>query len=164
MNTATAVRERTVMHRWVAFIGLLFVAQVGLWIGAAVYVAGDESHAVVDDYDARALSWDERRERQRRSDATGWHADVAVLPGASPELVVYLRDREGLPVVGASVRATVFHNARAAQASDVALVPSADGTYRALAPMARPGHWTVAIVSERGEQLLDVSTRVQVGG
>ena len=164
MTTAIATRERTVMRRWVLFIGVLFVAQVGLWIGAAIHVAGDESHAVVDDYDARALTWDERRQRQRRSDATGWRADVAVETAADAELVVVLRDAQGRPVVGASLRATVFHNARAAATTNVRLSAAGDGTYRAVAPMTRAGKWTVQLVGERGEELLDVSTTVQVEG
>ncbi len=160
-STTLLARERTVMHRWVLFIGLLFVAQVGLWIGAAIYVSRDASHAVVDDYDARALTWDERRARQRRSDATGWQAHATV-EGA--DLVVTVRDAEDTAVVGAILQATVFHHARAAESTKLELVPAGHGTYRAAAPMSRPGKWTVVLVGERGDELLDTALTVNVEG
>ena len=159
MTTTTAVRERAVMHRWVLFIGLLFVAQVGLWIGTVIYVSRDASHAVVADYDTRALSWDERRDRQRRSDATGWHPTATVTESA---LVVTVRDADGTPVVGASLQATVFHHARASETTQLNLIATGNGTYRGEAAMARPGKWTVALVGERGDELLDAELTVVV--
>ena len=68
---AQLTTEARARRRWVALILGLFVAQIGLWIGAIAFVSGDRSHAVVDDYDRAAVDGDERRRLAQASAATG---------------------------------------------------------------------------------------------
>jgi hypothetical protein len=66
--------EPSARRRWVAVIVGFFAAQAALWTWAIVTVSSDPSHAIVANYDARALDWDARR----ASAALGWNATVEV--------------------------------------------------------------------------------------
>jgi nitrogen fixation protein FixH len=162
---ANADRERGSLVRWATFITVLFVAQVGLWVAAVVIVSGDRSHAVVEGYDAQAMSWDEQRAQQRDSDATGWHVQVDLRAAASvphgDNLQVRVTDRDGRPVLDAQLEARLFHHARAGELTRLKLHPGPDGTYLGAAALRRPGKWTVVVEGARGtETVVDRQTVV----
>ena len=150
------VRERRAMRRWMVFIGAFFAFEFVLW-GTAIYVVHDDpSHAVVEDYDKKALAWDEHRIAQAASDALGWSARVALAPAGG--LRVALADRDGAPVAGARVTAEVFHRARAGRAVKLDLAETEPGTYAGAVAVDRPGRWVVRLVAERGgDRFLDAS-------
>jgi hypothetical protein len=56
-------------------------------------------------------------------------------------------------VTGAAVSLEGFHNARAAQIVAAALADAGDGTYRAQAPIVRPGLWELRFRATRGAQV-----------
>lgn len=146
-------RERRAMWRWMVFIGAFFAFEFVLW-GTAIYVVHDDpSHAVVEDYDKKALAWDEQRIAEAASDALGWSARVALAPAG--ELRIVLSDGEGAPVAGAKVTAEVFHRARAGRAVTLQLAETEPGTYAAPVTVDRPGRWLVRLVAERaGDRFL----------
>lgn len=150
---AQLTTEARARRRWVALILGLFVAQIGLWIGAIAFVSGDRSHAVVDDYDRAAVDWDERRRLEQASAATGWHAAVAIDPdpqsGDRRRVSVRLSDTAGHDVAGAEVEVVLFHQARASEAQSVALAPGPSGAYEGLARITRPGKWKVRVQATR---------------
>jgi nitrogen fixation protein FixH len=150
---AQPTTEARARRRWVALILGLFMAQIGLWIGAIAFVSGDRSHAVVDDYDRAAVDWDERRRLEQASAATGWHAAVAIDSGPQDgdrrRVSVRLSDTAGHDVAGAEVEVVLFHQARASEAQSVALAPGASGAYEGLARIARPGKWKVRVQATR---------------
>lgn len=145
--------ETRARRRWVALILGLFVAQIGLWIGAIAFVSGDRSHAVVEDYDRAAVDWDARRRLEQASAATGWHAAVAIDPqpeaGDRRRVSVRLSDALGHDVAGAEVEVVLFHQARASEAQALALAPAPSGAYEGLADVARPGKWKVRVHATR---------------
>ncbi len=143
--------ERRSRRFWVAFICSFFVAQAVLWTFALRAVSNDPSHAVAEDYDRHASSWDDRRDAQRRSDALGWTAELqlADIEGA-PQVVLSLRDRTGLPIEGARVEVTAFHRARAAYKQRLALTESTAGDYSSPLRVTRAGRWRFDVTATRG--------------
>ncbi|RMG98295.1 MAG: hypothetical protein D6705_06305 [Deltaproteobacteria bacterium] len=157
--------ERKARRRWLSFIGAFFLFEFVLW-GTAIYVVHDDpSHAVVEDYDTKALAWDEHRLAEAASAALGWHADVRIA-AREGRLAVEVRDRDGAPVKGAAVEAEVFHRARAGRKRRVVLTEEAPGVYGASLPVDRPGRWSVHLSAERGADrfLHDAEVFVPEGG
>ena len=150
MNAETSARRR-----FTALIVGFFAAQAVLWIYAITLVSLDASHAVVADYDAKALDWDAQRARQASSDALGWSAAVELDPATGVHLT--LRDADGQPLDGASVRITLFHHARASQRTSLALSAVGTGRYAAPADVARKGTWTVVVDAQRDRSVFNAS-------
>lgn len=150
------VQETRARRRWIAFIGMFFVAQAGLWTWAIARVSSDPSHAVVANYDARALDWDAQRALAAASAALGWESKVTVEGDA---LTVQVVDRDAVPVELSVVHAVLFHNAEAAHRRRVTLEAVAPGVFRAPASLHRPGKWTVEIEAARGS---DVYRRTEI--
>lgn len=145
--------EAWARRRWLTFILAIFVAQAALWVVALWLVSDDPSHAIVSDYDERALRWDEHLRKRQASAALGWSADLAVDADAGTErpLLVTLTDAEGQPISDAEVELTLFHQARAAERTTVSAASVGEGRYVATVPMARPGKWRIELVARRGE-------------
>lgn len=148
--------EKSARRRWVAFILGLFVAQVGLWVGAIAIVTGDRSHAVAADYDRAAVGWDDRRRAERASEATGWAATVEIDPlaleGDRHRISVRLNDALGRGVDGAEVELVLFHQARASEPQTLVLAPEVAGAYAGIAHMSQGGKWRVQIHATRGDE------------
>lgn len=160
--------ETWARRRWMGFVVGVFVAQATLW-GVALWLVGsDESHAIVSDYDQRALDWDAHVQARARSAALGWTASVTVDPRASDQegrvLSVELDDRDGRPISDAVVEASIFHQARATERTTIALEPRGPGGYAGLAPMTRAGKWRVELSARRGgdELLLERTVALEV--
>lgn len=145
--------ERRARHRWVGFIAAFFVLQAMLWSFALHRVHSDPSHAVVEDYDQRALRWDEHRARQAASDALGWRAVVRLRPNDGPSgaaIEVELTDPGRGAVAADEVVATLFHQSAAANKQTIALTRARDGVFSGEAAVHRPGKWRIRIDARRG--------------
>ncbi len=152
--------ERT-RRCWTGFIVAFFAAQVVLWACALSLVSGDVSHAVVADYDARALGWDAQQAGRARSAALGWGVQIHVEPGTphdEPMVRLVLRDRDANAVAADDVELTVFHHAAAADRRSVDLVASGPGVYRGPAALSRAGKWRFEVRARRGD---DVFTHIE---
>jgi nitrogen fixation protein FixH len=166
-TTTRQIRQSTetwARRRWLAFIVGIFIFQAALWVFAISLVASDASHAVVSDYDQRALDWDRHLHRRQRSAALGWSASIAVEPGPVTGedrlIVIGLEDASALPVDDARVELTLFHQARASERRTITLQPIGLGRYEGLAPMNQGGKWRFELLARRGEDELVVE-RVQ---
>ena len=138
---------------WPLFLGGLLVLGVGANLVLLVVATGDPSFAVERDYYRKGMEWD-RTLAQRQADARlGWTLSCEVRAGT---VEVALRDASGAPVPGATVSLEGFHNARAAQIVTAVLAEAGEGTYRAQAPIARPGLWELRFRAVRG---VDVYTQ-----
>jgi nitrogen fixation protein FixH len=149
-------------RRWLTFIVGIFVAQAALWAYAITLVASDASHAVVSEYDQRALDWDRHMQRRQRSAALGWSASIAIEPGPGEDrvIVVGLADARARPIPDAEVEVALFHQARASERITLLLRPDGHGRYHGVAPMTHDGHWRFELLARRGEDEL-VLQRVQ---
>ena len=162
-----AALERTTRRRWLGIIVGFFALQAALWSYTLVRVHDDPSHAVVEDYDQRAIDWDAHRAQLAASARLGWAAAVDLTPqGPAGEGVVRvtLTDATHHPIVAEDVAATVFHQAAAAQRTEVALQPLGPGVYAAAMPIDRPGKWRVHIEARRGDDVFQATSTQTVGG
>jgi nitrogen fixation protein FixH len=167
MTAPTRDRTETrARRRWTTFVVGIFVSQAALWIFAITLVASDTSHAIVSNYDERALKWDDHVDKQRHSMALGWSASVALEGGAAENgrvLVVTLTDADARPISDADVEVTLFHQARAAERTRLLLRPDGHGSYAAVASMTRPGKWRLELRARRGmdELILDETHAIE---
>ena len=166
MNTddlEVAKAESRSARRWMMYIGVFFLGQACLWTVALSRVSGDPSHAVVDDYDRRALSWDEQRARREASARLGWNREVALQAGDPGTVSVVLTDADGNPVAAERVEVTIFHRAAAAQRQTVALERVAPGTYVGHPRVDRSGLWRVELSARQGPAELLAEDTLTVG-
>ncbi|KAA5545208.1 hypothetical protein FYK55_05935 [Roseiconus nitratireducens] len=124
--------NRRAAWRWGSLVVCLLGLQVALGVAAIVLSTGDPSVAVVPDYYARSMRWDQTRALERDSQALGWSVQYAavMLPVADPvnravartdrSLRIDLRNAQGNPVVLADGQVEVYRHARA---SDVLVRP-----------------------------------------
>ena len=157
MNSKEETRAR---RFWTVLILSFFVGQAALWTFAITTVSGDTSHAIVPDYDAKALDWDRERERREASAALQWRATVELDRDGAVQL--RLVDSQDRAVEGADVRVTLFHNAEAARRQQVPLQAVGDGVYAGAGRLHRDGKWTVAIEATRGEDAYTKSLVTQL--
>lgn len=164
--TPDPLLEARSRRRWIAMILGLFGLQAVLWTTALLRVHDDPSHAVVANYDQRALAWDVQRAEQRASDALGWTAAVSLQPSTSDErgrVRVTLTDTSAAPVRASGVEATLFHRGTAAHQQVITLIPLGEGQYGARAQIERTGLWRVQLRAVRGSDVFVSSVTTAVG-
>lgn len=133
--------ERSARRRWLAIIGAFFLAQAALWTFAIVTVSSDPSHAVVANYDARALDWD----AQRAGAGLGWRATFEL---DRTHTVVRIVDAAGAPVPAEHVGLAIFHKAEAAHRRSVALHAIAPGVWHGSVDLGRSGLWQLELTAD----------------
>lgn len=131
--------------RWIVFVVGLLVANA-VAMGWLVAESGDPSPRVLPDYYRKAVAWDDVAAARGASAALGWTATVRLGDG----LEVELRDRDGAPVPGAAVEATIRHQSRADHVLRASPVEAAPGRYAAVVGLARPGLHVVELSAVRG--------------
>jgi len=144
----------------VVLLGTMFVGW-GVMISLAL---DDPAFAIEPEYYDKAVHFDEHRAEARESRELGWSLQVAPRLDAEGALVdVTLRDRQGRPIKDASVKATVFHNARSSQWRQLEFRGDGHGRYsQRLAPW-RPGLWELRFEVQRGGQRFLQVTRLSLG-
>ncbi|MGH7696814.1 MAG: FixH family protein [Gemmatimonadaceae bacterium] len=130
-----------------------------------VLASSDPAAAVEPDYYRKAVAWDQEMAQDQRNIALGWSAHAALYPGAKGtvgRLELTLADSLGRPLSGATVRALVMHNARAAAVQTVTLRDAGAGHYTAFVSADRPGLWEIRLSVERNSQRFTARERIQV--
>jgi nitrogen fixation protein FixH len=153
------VNERRARRFWLGFIAAFFASQAVLWTWAIFTVSADTSHAIVRDYDARALDWDAQRARMDASAALGWHAAIEL---DRTQLTVRITDRDHRPLAGATPSVTMFHKAEAARRQEPALHEIEPGVWRASVDLRRAGWWFVELETTRGPDRFAITNTVAV--
>jgi len=147
-------------------IGMLSVHTLGCLI--VVFIAtSDPSHAVVSDYHAKAVAWDEQQAQQRASDALGWTTRIEVSLAADVfgqrTVRISISDADDKPLTNTAVTVNAYHHARANQVIESQPKESAPGEYLATMDMKRPGLWAFSIETRRGKAFYRYTTDLQVG-
>ena len=153
------MNERRARRFWVGFIAAFFASQAVLWTWAIFTVSADPSHAIVRDYDARALDWDAQRARMEASTALGWSAAIELDRSL---LTVRVTDRDGRPLTGATPRVSIFHKAEAARRHEPSLHEVEPGVWRATVDLRRSGWWIVELEATRGADRFAATQTVTV--
>jgi len=167
MPTDANTRLRPNGRGWMWPVAVVGIFCVSLSVCAfTIYAAtSDASHAVEDDYYARAVAWDDTARQRVRNAELGWRT-AADLGEADAEgartLTLTLLDANSVAIEDVHVEAMVFHHARRGDAALRTLEHAGAGVYRAVLPEAREGVWQVRLRAERqGERFtatLDLTT------
>lgn len=152
---------------WPWLLGAGMLGIVGVNVGMLFTARGDRNGAVVEpDYYRKAVTWDSTMARRGESARLGWTATVTLeadARAAAPTAVrIELEDAGGAPVDGASVAATLIHNADAGRPLSVRLRERASGAYEGTAQLAFPGRWEVRIVATRGTERFEVTAHTDL--
>jgi nitrogen fixation protein FixH len=138
---------------WPGMLIAMVVAIVVMNVIMLVVASSDPSFAVDPAYYAGPQGKQAHLDQRDRNRRLGWSAHVEVSPAADDAALLRARivDRDGRPIGGATVKASVFHKAHASHVLEAELAPLADGGYVASLPMHRPGAWSCRLTVQRGD-------------
>ena len=123
----------------------------------------DPSFSVEPDYYKKAVFYDSTMAQARRNLDLGWGVQAfvdSIVAGQPTRLRVVLRDEQALPLLGATVQATVLFNARANDLTTATLTDEGAGVYTATMPINAPGEWEVRVNVTRDTSHFTSSTRI----
>jgi nitrogen fixation protein FixH len=123
----------------------------------------DPSFSVEPDYYKKAVFYDSTMAQARRNLDLGWGVQAfvdSIVAGQPTRLRVVLRDEQALPLLGATVQATVLFNARANDLTTATLTDEGAGVYTASVPIKTPGEWEVRVNATRDTSHFTSSTRI----
>ncbi|MEW5915769.1 MAG: FixH family protein [Gemmatimonadota bacterium] len=149
---------------WPFAIAGILIAGIASNVGFIVLATSDPAAAIEPDYYRKAVAWDEEMAQQERNLALGWSTHSVLHLGANNtpgRLELELADRSGQPLIGATVTASVMHNARAAAIQTVMLRDTGNGRYVASVEARRPGVWEVRLSVEKASQRFTARERLQ---
>lgn len=137
--------EKKAQYLWTGFILAFFMIQAILWSVAITLTANDTSHAVVDDYEQKAVRWDQSQAAMRASEALGWRAKLEALPDPdlpnvrTIELTLTESDRGPVEIQAVSLNA--FHTGHAAEVQTLILESIGPGIYAGNLRVREFGQW-----------------------
>ena len=123
----------------------------------------DPAFSVEPDYYKKAVFYDSTMAQTHRNLDLGWGVQTfadSIVPGQPTRLRVVLRDETSLPVLGATVQATVLFNARANDLTTATLTDEGAGVYTSTLPINAPGEWEVRVNATRDTSHFTASTRL----
>ena len=154
----TSLRPESASRAWAWAPLVLLVGLIGTQLVVLGNVLHDPAFATEPDYYQKGVDWDASQAQKRQSSALGWqsalHAESLAVPGHTL-LRVRLDDAHGRALVGARLRATAFHNARAARAFELRFEETAEGSYDEDLGSARAGLWELRLHATRGADSYD---------
>lgn len=136
------IKGRHVLAGLILFFGIIIATDALFMVLAYRTFSGQVAS---NPYEA-GLAYNRTLEERARQQALGWSA---TLTDAGDHLTVSLTDRDGQPVSGLTVTATLERPATEAGRETLVLKPTGDGTYAA--PFRLTGAWDVTILAEGAE-------------
>ena len=122
-------------------VGLLGTMVLGLGVMLG-YALDDPGFGVEPNYYEKAVHFDEHQALERESRALGWSIELeSNTDPQSAHIALTLRDRDGRPIEGATVKAVAFPNARSSQIHELEFRGAGAGRYRTQVSPWRPGVW-----------------------
>ncbi len=114
---------------WPGLIFALLAANAAIVGITLFFVHSDKSFAVEPEYYQKALHWDAAAKEQARSRDLGWRLEVdpGAVGAAGRHVRVTIRDRQGKPIEGATVKVTAFSALRAADRFEAGCDPCRRG-------------------------------------
>jgi len=147
--------------KWIPWYFVAFFVGLAILDGIFVYLATSTHTGVVKDRTfERGLAYNETVAAAEASEALGWKSALDL--GAGSTLTFTVTDRNGEPVTGADVRASVRRPTRAGMDFDVPLVETAGGDYQAVIDFPAGGQWDLRIFVAWNQQDYQHSQRVIV--
>ena len=147
MSPAKSATSRGAWVPWmvVAILSVSVIANVILLVRAT----NDPGFAVEPNYYAKAVDWDRTQAEREASLRLGWKADLRTQKDGA---VLYLTDRAGQPIDGATIRARAFFKARAQRFVDATFEDRGGGFYAWNYTFERPGRWEFRVTASRAHE------------
>lgn len=113
----------------------------------------------------KGLKYNERMDAQRAQKQLGWSvkAEVRPLDGGLPhsaDIVLTVRDRNGLPVTGLAVDADFIRPTAEGHDKSLPFTEQGEGRYLLRLSLTLGGQWEMSARAHRGEQLYQFAQRV----
>jgi nitrogen fixation protein FixH len=146
------------------FIPWLFVAGMALVVavnGALIYFAtATWSGLSVERAYEKGLAYNRAIAAAARQEALGWRFAVRLTSSADATIVaVEATDRDGKPIDGLQIEATLDRPVEAGKTPPIALQADGQGHYAAKMNRLRPGQWDARLVVSRGADVAAVTHR-----
>ncbi len=154
--TADAIAERKAKRFYIALVLFLFAIQITIMGSVMKLAIGDPSGAVVPNYHAASLNWDETRHLRETADRLGWNiqftaSDVADSQGQRA-LQMKIADAEGNAVDDLQVHGQLYHHAHADDVVMIEMKSTGDGSYFCLGPVRQAGLWQLDLAIDGGPE------------
>lgn len=147
IQNATLPRTRPRSH-WYPWIFIAFFSVViSVNIFMVTMAVSSWSGLATRDHYRKGVAYNQVLEAAEEQAARGWKANISAESGLS----VRLTDSAGRPLENAAMVAEIRRPGRRDLDQDIALMPQADGVYRAAMDWAVPGNWDVRIVARLGQ-------------
>ncbi len=145
----------------------LFVAGMAVVIGVngvLVYFAlGTWSGLVVEKPYERGIGYNRVLEAAAQQEALGWHFAIALEAGdESTKIVIQATDRDGRPLSGLNMRATVERPVERETHAAIELAEQGSGRYVAVFDRLRAGQWQTRVTATRGTEIAAAAYRQHV--
>lgn len=142
-------RSRWIPYAFFGFFGVVIAVNMVMLGFALGTFNGLSTEGAYD----RGLGYNQELADYEAQRALGWHVETVVVPlaGGGRELVVSLASRDGLPLVGAEIAATLLRPTQAGLDQSVALREDRAGVYVGTADLPQPGQWTVSLDIAHGD-------------
>lgn len=144
---------------WLLAAGLLATVTVNT---VMLFAANSDRNgvAVEPDYYKKAVAWDSTMALQSESEALGWHVEASLSRDERPTasiatagtVGVTLTDRDGAPLSGVNVAATLIHNTAPNDRITIPLKENAPGVYSAHSRLSYLGRWELRVLASRGAE------------
>lgn len=167
---------------WV--IGMFLIVMTSLAVnGRMIWNAMNSDHRWLDkdykvkDHHRHGAEW---VEQERRRSALGWGAhlhspqeakndpmaapDMArlILTSLSPQLMIDMHDREGLPLEGVAMKIQAQWPSGSSRDFEVSVREVGKGQYEALPVFPRPGNWILRVEATHGQDGIQLEQKVFV--
>ena len=167
-DQALQEREAVAQLAWTTGIIAFFGVQAILWSVALFLTSNDPSHAIVEDYDKKAMNWDAQRKAEEASRKLGWTCEISPSEPLKNNdrqrmVEIRLRNRTDEPISGATVSVRAFHKARAAHPIEKQLTEANAGVYSGILEMPKEGQWQFEVTAILGEDHYRCLRVLQIG-
>lgn len=156
-------KEKTAQFLWTGFILVFFLIQAIIWIVAITLTAGDKSHAVLPDYDQRAMHWNEEVALRDASQQLGWESQLKVLETSdirgNRDFRISLTDDVHQPVTSAKIQVRAFHLARAGDPQIIHFKEIEPGLYSGTIQIRKTGNWQFEGLATTGPDVYLINER-----
>jgi hypothetical protein len=151
---------------WAA-VPVVLLGSLTTGLGIAAWIASDDpSFAVERNYYDKAVHFDQAREQAQKNASLGWRVELDTKAvGSNIQLLVLVKDKDGLPIRDAAITVEAFANARAKDVVIARFVPEPGAPQSARLPLIFAGLWELRFTVEaRGERFTETLRRDIVAG
>jgi nitrogen fixation protein FixH len=117
----------------------------------------------------KGLAYNQTLAKMQAEQDLGWTVRAAIRPHADAsgdprpaDVVAELRDRDGRPLTGLGVTATLVRPTLIGLDSSVPLVEQGDGRYMAAVVLPKPGLWELRLTARKGDAVDETVQRVLI--